>query len=138
MLATAMGELRKPTYVRLYADADGESHFEDVFLPMERYSSPMGTEDARAQPIPTTGLVFRTVLGEAPATSPHTAPEPLLMVLLDGDAEVEVSDGEIRQFGPGSVIVVEDTAGKGHITRSLSDSPRTTLIASLIPARGGA
>ena len=36
---------------------------------------------------------------------------------LVGELEVEVSDGEVRRFGPGSVILVEDTSGKGHLSR---------------------
>ena len=28
-----------------------------------------------------------------------------------------VSDGEMRAFSPGDLIVLEDTAGKGHSTR---------------------
>ncbi len=131
MLAFAMEGERSPTYVRLYADSEGETHFEDVHLPTERHSSPTGTEEARAAPLETSGLVFRTVLVEASDTSPHTAPHPLLMVLLEGATEVEVSDGEIRRFGPGSVLVVEDTTGKGHVTRSLSNGTRRTLVAPL-------
>ena len=35
--------------------------------------------------------------------------------------ELTVSGGETRQFGPGSVFLVEDTAGtgKGHQTRAV-------------------
>ena len=120
-----------PTYVRVYADAQGESHFEDMYMPTDGHSSPTGTEEARTAPLPTTGVVFRTVLSEASDTAPHNAPERLLIVQLDGTVEVEVSDGEVRRFGPGSALVVEDTTGKGHVTRSVSGEPRTTLIAPL-------
>jgi hypothetical protein len=44
---------------------------------------------------------------------------------------VEVSDGEIRRFGPGDVTLVEDVTGKGHITRSLGGGERMTLVAPL-------
>src|SRR5205085_9962004 len=118
-------------YVRLYADASGESHFEDVYLPVERYSSPTGSEEARSAPLRAVELVFRTVLSEPPETTPHNAPERLLIVQLNGTIEVEVSDGEIRRFGPGSALVGEDTSGKGHLTRNLSAEPRVTLIAPL-------
>jgi hypothetical protein len=120
-----------PTYVRVYADADGESHFEDVCLRAERHSSPTGTEDALTEPLLTKGIVFRTVLSEASDTSPHNAPGRLLIVQLDGTVEVEVSDGETRRFGPGSALLVEDTTGKGHVTRNVSGGVRSTLIAEL-------
>lgn len=40
---------------------------------------------------------------------------------ISGKLDVEVSDGEIRAFGPGSIILVEDTTGKGHISRAISN-----------------
>jgi quercetin dioxygenase-like cupin family protein len=119
-----------PSYTRVYADADGETHFEDVRVQAERRSSPTGTVEAVA-PLDVEGLAFRVVLDEASETDPHNAPRRLLIVQVDGTVEVEVSDGETRQFGPGSVLLVEDTTGKGHVTRKVSDGPRSTLIAML-------
>lgn len=121
---------RSPTYTRVFADADGETHFEDVCLPGERRSSPTGTVDEVA-PVEVEGLAFRLVLQEASDTDPHNAPRRLLIVQVDGTVEVEVSDGEKREFGPGSVLLVEDTTGKGHVTRNLSGGTRSTLIATL-------
>jgi hypothetical protein len=72
------------------------------------------------------------VLSEASETDPHNAPRRLLIVQLDGTVEVEVSDGEVRRFGPGSALVVEDTTGKGHVTRNVSGGARSTLVAELI------
>jgi hypothetical protein len=122
----------EPTYVRVYADPDGESHFEDVHLPREERSSPTGTVDALTAPLRTDGVVFRLVVSESSDTEAHNAPRRLLIVQLDGTVEVEVSDGERRRFGPGSALVVEDTTGKGHVTRKVSDGPRATLVAELI------
>lgn len=119
------------TYVRVYADETGETHFEDVELRHERRESPTGTVDEVSAPIPVEGLVFRLVVTEASETEPHNAPRRLFIVQVDGSVEVEVSDGETREFGPGSVLLVEDTTGKGHITRSLTPGPRATMIAAL-------
>jgi len=122
--------LGSPTYVRVYADDDGETHFEDVRLPAERRSSPTGTVEEVAA-LEVEGVAFRLVLEEASDTVPHNAPRRLLIVQLDGTVEVEVSDGERRLFGPGSALLVEDTTGKGHLTRNVSGAPRSTLIATL-------
>jgi len=119
------------TYCRVYADADGESHFEDVDMPRDRRESPTGTVDAVTAPIPVEGLVFRLVVSEAADSEPHNAPTRLFIVQIDGTVEIEVSDGEKRVFGPGSVLLVEDTTGKGHVTRSITPGPRATLIAAL-------
>jgi hypothetical protein len=36
---------------------------------------------------------------------------------LTGEVEFETSDGDIRRLPPGSVVLAEDTTGKGHISR---------------------
>jgi hypothetical protein len=47
----------------------------------------------------------------------YTAPTRQFAVALSGTVEYETSDGEIRRQAPGSVVLVEDTQGRGHITR---------------------
>ena len=47
----------------------------------------------------------------------HPTPKRQFIIYLSGTIEAEVSDGEIRQFGPGSITLVEDTSGKGHKSR---------------------
>jgi len=50
----------------------------------------------------------------------HPAPRRQFIFMLAGELEVEVSDGEVRKFVPGDVLLVEDTAGQGHISRVVS------------------
>ena len=59
------------------------------------------------------------------------APRRQLIIHLAGEAEVEVSDGEVRRFGPGSVMLVEDVSGKGHRTRRVGDAIRETVFLPL-------
>jgi hypothetical protein len=118
-----------PGYVRLYADADGETHFEDVELPAEERSAAAGGRTAVCAAIPVEGLIFRSVLDDGDADAPHNAPYPVFIITLAGAAEVTTSDGERRVFGPGSVVLVEDTSGRGHVTRPLGEHPRVTLFA---------
>jgi hypothetical protein len=120
-------------YVRIYTDDAGETHFEDVTLPSERQSSPVSTAQADvAAPLAATQAIFRRVVVDHP-DEPHVAPRRQLVINLAGEAEVEVSDGEVRRFGPGSVTLVEDLTGKGHITRRVADVPRETLLVTLVP-----
>jgi hypothetical protein len=116
-------------YTRIYSDEQGETHFEDLSPEMvaERYA---GAEWLISQPLPVADLRFRRVTTEFP-DEPHVAPRRQLIVALAGEAEVEVSDGETRWFGPGCVMLVEDTTGKGHRTRRIGDTPRETLFISL-------
>ena len=49
--------------------------------------------------------------------------EPITYVRIYAD-----SDGEVRSFGPGAVLLVEDTSGKGHISR-VKRGERGSLVA---------
>jgi quercetin dioxygenase-like cupin family protein len=113
-------------YVRLYADADGESHFEDVSVPGEQDG-----DVVVAAPIPLRSMIMRAVLAPATDALRHNAPRRQFIVHLDGAVEVEASDGERRRFGPGDVVLVEDVTGRGHITRWVGDGRRRVLFLPL-------
>jgi hypothetical protein len=118
-------------YTRIYTDADGETHFEDVTLPTELRQSPVSSAQAElTDALAATQATFRRVVVDHPA-EPHSAPRRQLIVHMKGEADVEVSDGEVRRFGPGSVVLVEDLTGKGHATRRVGDVPRETLMIAL-------
>ena len=132
----ADGPRSAPSYTRLYADADGETHFEDVHLPTRAETHTSGALTAVSDLVRVEGLIFRRVIEDVETGVPHNAPYRLLIIMLEGAAEVTVSDGERRVFGPGSVMLVEDTVGRGHLTRPVGDTPRLTLFAPL-PADDG-
>ena len=53
---------------------------------------------------------------------PHPSPRRQLFATLAGDYEVTASDGTIRRFSAGSLLLLEDTTGKGHSTRILGET----------------
>ena len=50
----------------------------------------------------------------------HPAPRRQYWVQIAARIEVEVSDGHVKQFGPGDVALLEDITGRGHVTRVTS------------------
>jgi hypothetical protein len=42
--------------------------------------------------------------------------------------EIEVSDGEVRRFGPGKLLFVDRTTGKGYRNRRLSADMQSVFI----------
>ncbi|MGH7771163.1 MAG: hypothetical protein ACREQA_02875 [Candidatus Binatia bacterium] len=40
------------------------------------------------------------------------------------EIEVEIGDGTVRRFGPGDIMLADDTTGRGHITRVVGNTPR--------------
>ena len=101
-------------YTRVYADENGESHFEDVEVEFSSVDFA-----PQAPPLDLSAFAPATQYGflRAPAGwlgDWHPAPRRQIIFYLAGEIEAEVSDGEVRRFGPGSVTLVEDTTGKGH------------------------
>jgi quercetin dioxygenase-like cupin family protein len=47
----------------------------------------------------------------------HNPPRRKLVIWLTGEVEFQTSDGDIRRVMAGSVVLAEDTTGKGHISR---------------------
>jgi hypothetical protein len=115
-------------YPSTYATPDGESHFGEE----ELAESP--TIDADAPLLPAAGVFVRRTPGDW-AVNWHTAPRRQLVIPLRGTMEIETSDGQVRQFGPGAMFLAGDTTGKGHKTRSVGGQERLTLF---IPFPDGA
>ena len=101
-------------YTRLYTATDGETHFEDVEITLTGGEAPFGVSDL----IGLSGMQFRRSQGEYPVAW-HPAPRRQWVIILTGATEVTASDGETRRFEAGSIILIEDTTGKGHLTRSI-------------------
>lgn len=114
------------TLTRVYSDAMGESHFEDVLVPLEEAGS-IGRLSAA---IPAKAVIFREV---APTYdwNFHTAPEKQYIILLDGEIEIETSLGDKRTFKAGEVLLMEDTTGKGHKTRNVQPIKRKSIFITL-------
>lgn len=113
-------------YFRIYTGPDGESHFEDVEVPLpNRVRS-----SELSELIPATGVIFRRSPPDE-FIDWHPAPRRQFVVTLAGEAEIVASDGEVRRVGPGSVMLAEDTTGKGHITRTVGGRERLSLFIPL-------
>jgi hypothetical protein len=54
----------------------------------------------------------------------------VLTVRLDGSVEYETSDGDVRKIPAGHFVLVEDTHGKGHLSRH-SPEAQTVLWISM-------
>ena len=104
-------------YVRLYADAQGETHFEQV---PEKFDE---TDHRPPAPPIFVSHTFRAgalQFVRAPAGwigENIFPPQHQFFICLEGQIELRTSNGEKRTFGPGDVVLMEDSAGKGHTSR---------------------
>ena len=104
---------------RLYADDKGESHFQDVEVEFTE-SGPAGRLSPR---LPATGIIFREV-PPAYDLDWHPAPRRQYIINLDAGVEITASDGEKRRIGAGEILLVEDTWGKGHLSKAVDGKLR--------------
>lgn len=111
---------------RIYSDQSGESHFEDIEMPLKND----GEIGFLSDKIPVKEIIFRTVAPEYDYDF-HNAPQRQYIVLLDGEIEIETSLGEKRIFKGGEILLVEDTHGKGHKTRNLQNVERRSVFITL-------
>jgi len=110
-------------YIRIYNDAAGESHFEDLewALAPVSYAPPAPAFDV-SEPFEATRAVVFSLPGGWFGVA-HPSPRRQLYIAMSGRLEVQVSDGEARVFLPGDIALVEDTSGRGHTTRALGSEP---------------
>jgi hypothetical protein len=112
--------------VRIYTGPDGESHFEEIAVELDDF----GPAGRISQLWPGQGVQFREVDGDYELGF-HIAPRRQLVVNLTGSVELEVGDGTKRVLGPGTILLAEDTTGRGHLSRNVGGEPRTCLFVHL-------
>lgn len=116
-------------YIRIYADQNGDSHFEDVEIHLKQTDF--------SPPAPQVNLssfspALRYAFGSFPVGwwgDQHPTPTRQIFFILSGEATVQVSDGEERHLKAGSIILAEDATGKGHVSWVTS---KTDMVAAVV------
>ncbi|MCR9097160.1 MAG: hypothetical protein NXI30_23300 [bacterium] len=111
---------------RIYTGDDGESHFEDVEVPLRDF----GDLGRISEIVPVSGLMFREVDADYDFDF-HTAPRRQYVVNLDAAVDIEVGDGTRRRIGAGEILLAEDTTGRGHRSIAVDGKPRRCLFIAL-------
>lgn len=114
------------TIVRIYSNESGESHFEDVEIPLKD----IGMIGRLSEESEVRGIMFREVAPDYDWDF-HCAPQRQYIILLDGEIEIETSLGDKRTFKGGDILLVEDTWGKGHKTKNLRHEVRKSVFITL-------
>jgi len=119
-------------FVRLYTDASGETHFTDLeasfsLLNYAPPAPPLHVSDFN--PASQWGFIR---LKPGWSGDWHPVPGRQVQIFVEGEIEAQVSDGEVRRFGPGSVVLVEDTTGKGHKSWVVGEKELTIFVVRLL------
>ena len=128
---TSLREVTVLKYTVLYIDSENKSHFKDAQLEFQSVNF--------APPAPPVYLSNYTAVSQLVffRLPPgwygdwHPAPKRQFFCCLGGELEITVSDGEKRRFNAGDVFLLEDTAGRGHQTRSVGKEDYVAAIVQL-------
>ncbi len=120
--------LNRRTYYRVYPDADGETHLETVHVEQNLMkAAPPAAPSYVSAARPASRYLFYT-FEPGWVGILHPAPARQFLILLSGTVEMETTDGTIQRFEPGDIVLLEDTWGKGHITRNIGDGYAEFLV----------
>lgn len=108
-------------YVEIYADDEGVSHFSDVDISLAQGvvappALPVNLSECR----PASEVGFITIPSGWDGGW-HQPPTEGYVVVLEGEVEIEVGDGQLRRFPKGSVWLHKDRKGRGHNSRVTSE-----------------
>ena len=106
---------------RLYTGSDGKSHIE----PIELAKAGDWTKGLGATQISFSTWPVGRFLDW------HPAPRRQFVIILSGQLEIGLGDGEKHVFGAGDARLVEDTTGQGHTTRVVGAEPVVTATVPL-------
>ena len=110
------------SYFRLVSDAAGESHFVPLEVEMTRRNFAPPAQPFDVSALESAGKVGFIRVPKGWLGELHPSPMRMWVFFLSGAMEFEASDGEIRPGVSGKAFLLEDTTGKGHLSRCVGDS----------------
>jgi 4-carboxymuconolactone decarboxylase len=121
--AQAPASSTEVSYSTLYSGPDGESHLRDggrleLSLPA---SAERADGDMHFHTVDGITSVMLTRLKAGMTEDWHASPQRMFVFGLEGTVEMTASDGTKRIVGPGDMLLLEDTSGKGHLTHVPGD-----------------
>ncbi|MCD9625337.1 hypothetical protein [Rhabdothermincola salaria] len=116
-------------YLRIWADEDGESHLEEVTLERRVHPAEPGVAELwQSAALPVSALHVVTVKAAEQRPDWHCGPRRQFVVFRDGSTRIATSDGDERRLAAGSLVLVEDLHGRGHLTEHESGDRRVLVI----------
>ena len=103
---------------RIFADSDGESHIEEMRL----------EEHPELGALSNLSEVQVKQFDGTRKMGFHPLSERRMIIHLDGEVEITVSDGSKQLFRAGDIRLMEDVTGRGHFHRDLSPSSAVYVV----------
>ena len=120
--AGAQAQTHKSMFMtRLFTGPDNQTHAEEVEV---KFTAGSPNEAFNMGQV-TGAELHRGAAGRV--SDWHRGPRRQYVITLSGRGELEVAGGKKISVGPGHIELIEDTTGKGHITRVVGTEERVTL-----------
>ena len=107
-------------YAKIYSDPNGVSHFRDVKVSFSQSDFASKTNPVLKSVFLSSDAGFVSV-PSGWDSGWHNSTGDGFAILLQGSVEIEVGDGQVRRFSPGEVWRSTDVAGRGHVSRVVSE-----------------
>ena len=117
--------------LRIWADEDGESHFEDVNVVFEETDFVPPAPPVLISSFETASEYAIERVAPGWQGDWHPAPGRVVAIYVSGRGDMEASDGEVRPLEPGTILLAEDTTGKGHVSRVTGTEEMVAVILKL-------
>jgi quercetin dioxygenase-like cupin family protein len=106
---------------RMFTGPDGLARFEDFNMKVDPKTN-------RTEVVSGAGGVQFSKGMPGSFTDWHPEGQRQYVIAMRGQLELTASGGEKRVFGPGDILLAEDTTGKGHQSRTVGNTERVSII----------
>lgn len=115
-------------FQHLYTGVDGETHFAERQFAFEHRQDIEGRGGITISELKEVkgAAIYR--LKQGMVEDWHTAPRKQFGFVIQGQADITASDGQVLRLAPGSIILIDDVTGKGHITASVGEDDHIVLM----------
>lgn len=119
-------------YTRVTMDDKDRSYFAESVMPFEikEFAPPSGP--IGVSKISSAKSIVFTTADKTWATSWHPTPRRQVVIMLAGAITIEVETGAKKRFNTGDIFILEDTRGRGHDSRVISEEPAVFGMIALV------
>jgi hypothetical protein len=119
------------SFSRLVPSSDGGSRFDTVAIPVTLQNFAPPARPFGVSPLSPASQCGFLHLPAGWVGQMHPSPIRMWIFVLEGEMHFEASNGESRHITPGSALLLEDTVGRGHLSRVLGSLPVTLAVVRL-------
>lgn len=119
------------SFSRLVPDDDGDSRFETATIPVELTNFAPPAQPFGVSPLEAAAQCGFLHLPTGWFGEMHPSPIRMWIFVLAGEMCFEAANGDQRNIRPGDALLLEDTVGRGHVSRVLGTGAVTLAVVRL-------